>query len=414
MKHTLRAQGLGLGLVALMATAGTRPAHAITDEQEIAAGRQVAQQSIKEFGQPLSPGDPRQQRVSRIGAMFARQAQRRNIPFSYTVLQNDTVLNAFAAPGGPVFVTTKLIATAQNDAELAYVLGHETGHIEMRHVVKAAQKSQAVGIGAGLGAAILGQVLGGGRNAQVIGGLAGVGAQLYQKGFSRSEESQADAYGVSAMSRLGFDPRAAVSMLGRLGDGPDGIIGKALSDHPDSRKRQQAVTRQINSQNLVAIANANGGPFLSLTGSSAGNAPSYGEGNNGEPFDTGANATGANATGANATSQTASFRARSVNGVVMAPIAEMARLAGGQARASGNSITVGAGNAGGTFRLGSDQALLGGRTATLTAPVIRVGGQLYAPIGAVSYALGGKATLNPNSNTVNVAWNDGHGSVIRY
>ena len=57
--------------------------------------------------------------------MFARQAKRRNIPYSYTVLQNDKVLNAFAAPGGPIFVTTKLLSTAANDAELAYVLGHE-------------------------------------------------------------------------------------------------------------------------------------------------------------------------------------------------------------------------------------------------------------------------------------------------
>ncbi len=402
--NTFHAKGLGLGLVALLATAGTRPAHAITDQEEIEAGRQVAQQSIKEYGQPLSPSDPRQQRVARIGAMFARQAQRRNIPFSYTVLQNDKVLNAFAAPGGPVFVTTKLLQTAQNDAELAYVLGHETGHIEMRHVIKSAQKSQAVGIGAGLGAAILGQVLGGGRNAQVIGGLAGVGAQLYQKGFSRSEESQADAYGVSAMSRLGFDPRAAVSMLGRLGNGPDGIVGRALSDHPDSRKRQQAVERQINSQNLIAIANANGGPFLSLTGAHDGYTPAYGAANNGEPFDTGADETG----------QVASFRARSLNGVVMAPITEMARLAGGQVRASGNTITVSATNTTSTFRLGSDQAQLGGRTATLTAPVQRISGQLYAPIGALCYALGGRAALNPNSNTVNVSWNDGHSNVIRY
>ena len=404
MKHSLRTKAFGLGVVALTATAMTLPAHAITDQEEIEAGRQVAQQSIKEFGQPLSPNDPRQQRVSRIGAMFARQAQRRNIPFSYTVLQNEKVLNAFAAPGGPVFVTTKLLETTTNDAELAYVLGHETGHIEMRHVVKAAQKSQAVGIGAGIGAAILGQVLGGGRNANIIGGLAGMGVQLYQKGFSRSEESQADAYGVSAMSRLGFDPRAAVSMLGRLGGGPDGIVGRALSDHPDSRKRQQDVTRQINNENLIAVANANGGPFLTLSGSSAGYAPTYGSGNDGQP-DNGA---------VYASGQVAPFRARSVNGVVLAPIVEMARLAGGQARGNSTTVTISAGSASGTFRLGSDQAQLGGRTATLTAPVQRIGGQLYAPVGAVSYALGGRATLNPNSNTVSVSWGDGRSNVVRF
>jgi Zn-dependent protease with chaperone function len=401
--NSLRTKGFGLGLLALAATAGVRPAHAITDQEEIEAGRQVAQQSIKEYGRPLPPSDPRQQRVSRIGAMFVRQGQRRNIPYSFTVLQNDKVLNAFAAPGGPVFVTTKLIATTQNDAELAYVLGHEFGHIELRHVVKGAQRSQTTGIFAGIGGAVLGQVLGGGRNADVIGSIAGVGAQLYQKGFSRSQESQADDYGTRAMARLGFDPRAAVSMLGRLGDSSGGFA-KYLSDHPDSRKRQQLVQKEINNENLVAVANNNGGPFLSLTGSSAGYAPSYGSSNDGEPFDGAVYASG----------QVAPFRARSVNGVVMAPIVEMARLAGGEARGNSTTMTISAGNASGTFRLGSDQAQLGGRTATLTAPVQRIGGQLYAPIGAISYALGGRATLNPNSNTASVSWSDGRANVVRY
>ncbi len=401
--NSLQLKAFGLGLVALTATASTRPAHAITEQEEIEAGRQVAQQSIKEYGQPLSPSDPRQQRVSRIGAMFARQATRRNIPYSFTVLQNDKVLNAFAAPGGPIFVTTKLISTTQNDAELAYVLGHEFGHIEARHVVKSVQKSQSTGIIAGIGGAVLGQVLGGGRNANIIGGLAGAGAQLYQKKFSRTQESDADDYGTRAMARLGFDPRAAVSMLGRLGDNP-GAFAKFLSDHPDSRKRQQLVSQEISTENLVAVANANGGPFLNLSGSSAGYAPTYGSGNDGEPYD------GA----VYASAQVAPFRARSVNGIVLAPIVEMARLAGGQARGNTTTITVSAGSASGTFRLGSDQAQLGGRTATLTAPVQRINGQLYAPVGAVSYALGGRATLNPNSNTVSVSWGDGRSNVVPY
>jgi len=379
----------------LLSTAALRPAHAITDEQEIEAGRQVAAQSIKEFGQPLPQSDPRQQRVSRIGAMFARRAARRNIPFSYTVLQNEKVLNAFAAPGGPVFVTTKLLETTQNDAELAYVLGHETGHIELRHVVKAAQKNQTVGIGAGIGAAILGQVLGGGRYANTIGAIAGVGTQLYQKGFSRKEEAQADAYGVDAMARLGFDPRAAVSMLGRLGNGPDGIVSKYLSDHPDSPKRQRDVSSQISRQNLLGVASANGGPFLSLGGQGGNYAASYNGGGS---------------------SDAAPFNARNVNGVIMASVDDMARLAGGRTRVNGDEVEVIPANGGASsvFRLDSTQAQLGGRAATLTARPQSFGGQLWVPIGAISYALGGRATLNPRSNSVSIAWNDGHTNTLRY
>jgi predicted helicase len=82
------------------------------------------------------------QRVRAIGQQFANLSTRKNIPYSYTVLQNNEVLNAFAAPGGPIFVTTKLVETAANDAELAYVIGHETAHIERKHIVNAVEKQQ--------------------------------------------------------------------------------------------------------------------------------------------------------------------------------------------------------------------------------------------------------------------------------
>jgi len=381
---SLRLLAMSMGVCAIATTATIRPAHAISDEEEIQAGRQMAQQAIKEYGQPLSPSDPRQQRVSRIGAMFARQASRRNIPYSYTVLQNDKVLNAFAGPGGPIFVTTKLLQTAQSDAELAYVLGHETGHIERRHIVKSAQKSQTVGIGA----AILGSILGGSRGGDLVGGLVNVGAGLWQKGFSRSQESDADDYGTRAMARLGFDPRAAVSMLGRLGDGPDGLA-KYLSDHPTSQAREQKVEKEINDEGLLAVARANGGPITNLSGSYSGYAPSYGTGSSvvREATD-------------------APFQARLVSQgnsrVVLVPVIDMARLANAQWSERGDGIAVRtdqSGQTSGIFRANSAQATIDGRTATLSTRARRINGKLYAPVGAVAAAVGGRASLQDN-NTI--------------
>ncbi|BCM89610.1 beta-barrel assembly-enhancing protease [Abditibacteriota bacterium] len=395
---SLRLFALSLGVCAIATTATIRPAHAISDEEEIQAGREMAQQAIKEYGQPLSPSDPRQQRVSRIGAMFARQSSRRNIPYSYTVLQNEKVLNAFAGPGGPVFVTTKLLETAQNDAELAYVLGHETGHIEKRHIVKSAQKSQTVGIGA----AILGSILGGSRGGDLVGGLVNVGAGLWQKGFSRSQESEADDYGTRAMARLGFDPRAAVSMLGRLGDGPDGLA-KYLSDHPTSKAREEKVGKEINDEGLLAVARANGGPILNISGSNAGYAPSYGAGYS--PV---------------ASADDASFEARVVteNGgrVVLVPVVDMARLARAEWSERGDGIAVRtdtSGQTSGIFRANSDEATINGRTATLSARARRIGGKLYAPVGAVSAAVGGHASLQ-SDNSILVTFGTGRSYVIRF
>ncbi|RYX83434.1 hypothetical protein EON83_14700 [bacterium] len=395
---TLRLFALGMGVCALATTATIRPAHAISDEEEIQAGRQMAQQAIKQYGQPLSPSDPRQQKVSRIGAMFARQSKRTNIPYSYTVLQNDKVLNAFAGPGGPIFVTTKLLETAQSDAELAYVLGHETGHIEERHIVKSAQKSQTVGIGA----AILGTILGGSRGGSLIGGLVNVGAGLWQKGYSRTQESEADNYGTRAMARLGFDPRAAVSMLGRLGDGPDGL-SKYLSDHPTSKARQQKVETEINDEGLVAVARANGGLITNLSGYSSGNAPSYGAGYS--PV---------------AEANNTSIQARVVteNGgrVVLVPVIDMAKLARVQWSERDGGVAVRTDNSGqtsGIFTPNSDQATINGRSATLSGRARRINGKLYAPAGAVATAVGGRASLQ-DGNTVLVTFSGNRSYLIRF
>lgn len=424
MKHSplLRRSALLCTLAAGGALMMAPPAHAqfgkISEKEEIAAGRQASAQAQKEYGRALSQNDPRQQRVTRLGAMFARQSKRRNIPYSYTVLQNDKVLNAFAAPGGPIFVTTKLLSTASNDAELAYVLGHETGHIENKHIVKAVEKQQKVGLGIGILGAIMG---GGGGGGNVIGAVAGLGYQFWQSGYSRDQERDADDYGTDAMARLGFDPRAAVSMLGKLG-GSQGGLGKYLATHPSPDSRQKLVNAQIQKDNLVNVAQRSGGPFLNLSGASNSyNTNNYG--NNGDvypPTNTNSNAPNYSTSAPNPTPE----RGRT-NGtialqivqdgqyrVVLASARDMANYAGGNIETRGRDIVVSRGNAYAIFTPGSKTANVNGRRVAISASVRQSGGDIFAPIATLADALDGSATYDSNRRGVRLDFENGPSAFV--
>ncbi len=371
------------------------PAHAqfgsISEKQEIEAGRQVRAQAIKEYGQPLSSSDPRQQRVTRLGRLFSNNAKRKTIPYSYTVLQNDKVLNAFAAPGGPIFVTTKLVSTAANDAELAYVLGHETGHIENKHIVKAVKKQQQLGLAAG----ILGAIIGRGGSGDWTGALINTAAGVLDRGYSRDNERDADSFGVRAMAQLGFDPKAAVSMLGKLGGSSSGL-SKYLATHPSPSSRQKLVNEQIQKENLTQVATKAGGPFLSYGGRRADgsfdtdiyngtpvslNNPSYNNQYNSIPL---------------------SIQPYNGNRVILAAVASVADFAGGQVENTrdGRTLTVSRGDSYLRLSSNSSSAVLNGRSITMSAPAQVMDGRFYAPIGVLAEGLGGQATYDSAQDAV--------------
>jgi len=371
------------------------PAHAqfssISEKEEIEAGRQVRAQAIKEYGQPLSSSDPRQQRVTRLGRLFANNAKRKTIPYSYTVLQNDKVLNAFAAPGGPIFVTTKLVSTASNDAELAYVLGHETGHIENKHIVKAVKKQQQLGLAAG----ILGAIIGRGGSGDWTGAIINTAAGVLDRGYSRDNERDADSFGVRAMAQLGFDPRAAVSMLGKLGGSSSGL-SKYLATHPSPASRQKLVTEQIQKENLTQVATKAGGPFLSYGSRRADgsfdndiyngtpvslNNPSYDNQYNPIPL---------------------SIQPYNGNRVILAAVASVANFAGGQVEneRGGNGVTVSRDNSYLRLTNNSPNAVLNGRSITMSAPAQIMDGRFYAPIGVLAEGLDGEATYDSAQDAV--------------
>lgn len=403
----------------------------LTEQEEIQAGQQVSAQAQKEYGRALPANDPMARRVRAIGMQFARLSGRTTIPYSYTVLQNDKVLNAFAAPGGPIFVTTKLVRTTSNDAELAYVLGHETGHIDRKHIVKAIEKQQKTGLGIG----ILGAILGRGGNGQAIGTIANIANAVLTQKYSRKDENDADAVGVRWMSRLGYDPRAAISMLGKLAESGGGGGPQFLSSHPDPKSRQQTVNEIINKENLLDIAKQAGGPRLSFNGTASDNYSATNYPNASTYPDSDNNGTNnypsnANDPGYN-TSDDASYPAQTggeldwgaplqtrVSGrgdaaVVMAPVNGFARWAGATVSRSGLASTLRRGNSTVELRRNSTVAYVNGRAITMSAPAIDINGTLYAPLGLLAQGLGAQATLDQNAGIIRLSLSGRQSGYVR-
>jgi predicted Zn-dependent protease len=175
--------------------------------------------------------------VNEIGQRLAAHAELPAEQFTFTVL-NDPLVNAFALPGGYVYITRGLMAYANSEAELAGVIGHEIGHVTARHTAERYSRANA----AGIGSQILGVLLGSSEVAQ----LAQQGSQLYLLKFSRGQELEADRLGIRYISRIGLDPFAQADFLDTLrrhsdlqakmaGQEPSG--SSFLQTHPNSAKR---------------------------------------------------------------------------------------------------------------------------------------------------------------------------------
>jgi predicted Zn-dependent protease len=155
------------------------------------------------------PG-PQAAYVRAVGQRIAMQSGLATNPNDYKVtLLNSNMNNAFAIPGGYVYVTRQLVALMNDEAELAFVMGHEVAHVAARHAQKREQRSALTGIGAALLGALTGS--------SAIGNLAGTGAQLYTLGYSRDQEREADSLGVRYLAKAGYDTDASGDILAALG-----------------------------------------------------------------------------------------------------------------------------------------------------------------------------------------------------
>jgi predicted Zn-dependent protease len=193
----------------------------LTPEDEKRLGREEHPKALAEFGGSYA-NRQLQAYVERVGNRVKDASELKDQDFTFTVLDSD-VVNAFALPGGYVYVTRGLLALANNEAEVAGVLGHEIGHVTARHTAQRYDRAtlgQAGAIAAQVGGMLLGGYLGGAEGARMggqLGGQAGsYGAQAYVQGFSREQEFEADQLGIRYLAGAGYDPSAMATFLSAL------------------------------------------------------------------------------------------------------------------------------------------------------------------------------------------------------
>ena len=179
----------------------------MSPERERQIGAEEHPKLVKAFGGKYQ--DPALTRyLNGLGGLLQSTSEQPKPPFTFTLLDTP-VINAFALPGGYVYVSRGLMALANDEAELAGVVAHEIGHVTARH---SAQRMSR-GILASLGAAVLGAVVG----EPLLNDAARLAAGAYIQGFSRDQEFEADQLGVRYLTRAGFDPLAMSSFLGAMG-----------------------------------------------------------------------------------------------------------------------------------------------------------------------------------------------------
>jgi predicted Zn-dependent protease len=176
--------------------------------------------------------------VNKVGRRLAasREAQESGFPFSFEVVADPTI-NAFALPGGPMFINTGLLRAVDSEAQLAGVMGHEMSHVILRHGTNQASKSRLIEL-----PAVLGQQVAGGS---LVGQLAqmgiGLGANSVLLKFSRTAESQADLMGSHLMAEAGYNPMEMAHFFEKLNQQGGGRTIQFLSDHPNPDNREKAI-----------------------------------------------------------------------------------------------------------------------------------------------------------------------------
>ena len=204
----------GCGTTSTSPATGRTFTSPISEKQEAQLGREEHPKILEEFGGEYKEKPELTTYVSSVGQFIASTSERKDVKYTFTVLNTPDV-NAFAVPGGYIYTTRGLLALANNEAELASVLGHETGHITARHTAERAGQAQQTQLGV-LGATLLGAILGGQAGAELAGGAASQYGQQRLAGYSQEQEFEADSLGVRYMKRATYDPQASATFLAAL------------------------------------------------------------------------------------------------------------------------------------------------------------------------------------------------------
>lgn len=225
----------------------------LSPQQEVALGLQARSEMAAQYG-GLYPDNVLQQYVDQVGAQVIQQSVAKSAPypFEFHLLRDPQTVNAFALPGGQVFVTTGLVRRLSSEAQLAAVLGHEVGHVVGRHAAEHLAKQQ-------LGAALVNAVgvaasdsEDGGRQAAVI---AQAVNQVVSLRYGRNDELESDRLGFRFMTEAGYNPKAIVELMQVLGAARSGgEPPQFFSTHPSPDDRIQRL------QALISETYPNGVP----------------------------------------------------------------------------------------------------------------------------------------------------------
>jgi predicted Zn-dependent protease len=212
----------------------------ISPEQEVAMGLQSAPQMAQEYG-GLYADKEAQGLVKRIGNKLVQGTESANSPykFDFHLLADPETVNAFALPGGQIFITVGLLKRLSSEDQIAGVLGHEIGHVVNRHSAQQMAKSS-------LGQGILNAVLIGAQSQQTA-QMAQQVVQMVNLGYGRGDELESDEYGVKYMLQTGYNPDAMIDVMRILKEAAGGASRQPefMSSHPDPENRVAKIKEAI-------------------------------------------------------------------------------------------------------------------------------------------------------------------------
>jgi len=232
---------------------GRSQLNVLSRDEEINIGEEAAPQFLDEGGGPI-PDQQIQQYVSNIGQRLAALSERPDLPWEFHTLDSE-IINAFALPGGKVFISRGLLSKMNNEAQLAGVLGHEVGHVTAKHINDrmAAQMGVNVAVIAAGAAASFSEE----DWMQALGIGAQAGGTLFLLRYSRNQEHESDWLGVRYMVEAGYDPQGQVQVMRILGDASGGGGVEWLQTHPLPQSRVDELQELIDTKYAYTQNNPN-------------------------------------------------------------------------------------------------------------------------------------------------------------
>jgi beta-barrel assembly-enhancing protease len=211
----------------------------IDEPEEIAIGRDVASRLLG--AAPLVPDPALQRYVNHVGRWLAAQTERPDLPWQFGVLDSPNV-NAFAVPGGTIFITRGLLERMRNEAELAGVLGHEIVHVLRKHHLKAIQKGAQSSLAGDAMSMALKDRAGPARDK-----LIAFGTEMYSRGLDKDDELEADRLGIVIAARAGYDAYGLPSVLQTLQamSAQDSAIALMFKTHPAPGERLDSLGERM-------------------------------------------------------------------------------------------------------------------------------------------------------------------------